>query len=158
MFSKSVIIDTIMHYRMAMYVEDGGSLRDFTLNGINKMNLLASAAYLLVKTQPFEARTTLQLMQSIENLAVLAMVIFMLGKQWIDKTFFNKEIIALNLFFLASMVLYGAVVFNFGTAARYRFPFIALYLLIYWRYHEKHKQIHAPAGDFHGFLSSIHVT
>jgi hypothetical protein len=35
----------------------------------------------------------------------------------------------LKIFMLSSMMIYGAVVFNYGTAARYRFPFVLLFSL-----------------------------
>jgi hypothetical protein len=35
----------------------------------------------------------------------------------------------LKLFMFSSMMIYGAVIFNFGTAARYRFPFVLLFVL-----------------------------
>lgn len=41
----------------------------------------------------------------------------------------ENKFLNLKLFLFSSMMIYGAVIFNYGTAARYRFPFLLLFVL-----------------------------
>ena len=42
----------------------------------------------------------------------------------------NRAVLLASIRFLfSSMMIYGAVIFNYGTAARYRFPFLLLFVL-----------------------------
>lgn len=116
-------------YRRAMFYEDGGvvgevasidSFYSFLFEGA------ISAVRFLTKPFPHEASGILQIIQSIENILVLLGVIFIL-KRIYDISY--KHFIFWFLFLSVSFVVYGLVVFNFGTAVRYRFPFIVLFFI-----------------------------
>ncbi|QEA40054.1 hypothetical protein FGL86_13850 [Pistricoccus aurantiacus] len=122
-------IDQINFYRIAMFAEDGGDpekievisgFGDFLLNGIT------GALYFLIKPLPWEAENILQLVQSFENAVVGVFLLWLTKKAWElnrEKTLFWI------LFLLGAFTIYGLVVFNYGTAARYRFPFLVVYVV-----------------------------
>ena len=120
----------INKYRLAMFQEDGGinvyevplvnDIGDFIYMG------LTSGLYFFAKPFPWEARSPLQLIQAFENVIIMFIVVRLTIQAW-NKNI-NKLIFWLVLF-IGALSVYGLVVFNYGTAARYRFPFIALYVV-----------------------------
>ena len=135
-----IAIPEINHYRAAMYVEDGGDANDIKLiSGISDFIItgLISGFYFLVKPLPWEARNILQLIQSLENIFVLWFATWVTIKCLKHD---KKRALFWILFLLASSLIYGLVVFNYGTAARYRFPFFVIYILFitYDTFHNKY--------------------
>ncbi|MDF1584446.1 MAG: hypothetical protein P1P78_14215 [Methyloprofundus sp.] len=118
------IIKLLDYYRRAMFIEDGGdsdiyvgiqSLGDFLLLSVQ------SAPYFLLKPFPWEVDSFLQLTQSLENICLLFFLFFNFRHvARVDKLIALKW----GLFLFLAMAMYGLVVFNFGTAVRYKFPFI----------------------------------
>ena len=127
--SAPIALPLVNKFRVAMFVEDGGDPNniklisgagDFVLQG------LTSGFYFLSKPLPWEASSALQFIQSFENLAVLG-ILFLITRQAWRK---SPDRLAFWLLFLAfSMSIYGLVVFNYGTAVRYRYPFVIIYVL-----------------------------
>lgn len=122
--------DELNFYRRAMFAEDGGEMIDYIpLGGTNDFVYLSirAAFDFLLKPFPFEASNFLQIVQSVVNILVfLFLFYFTLSKYRINKF---KTLFWLS-FMLISMAIYGVVVANYGTAARYRFPFIVLYVVM----------------------------
>ncbi|HAR08647.1 MAG: hypothetical protein CL810_13550 [Cobetia sp.] len=122
-------VDQINFFRAAMYLEDGGKIEDveviqgfgdFVVTGIQ------GALYFLIKPLPWEAANALQLIQSGENLLVVAFLVWLTLKCWQvqrEKTLFWL------LYLIGAFTIYGLVVFNYGTAVRYRFPFLVIYVV-----------------------------
>ena len=129
LLSAPIAIPLINKFRVSMFVEDGGSIEDvqlitgaldFIFQGI------FSGIYFLAKPLIWEAQGFLPLIQSIENAFVL-FFLFLITKQAWKKT---PDRLAFWLLYLAlSMSVYGLVVFNYGTAVRYRYPLIMIYVL-----------------------------
>lgn len=127
--SAPIALPLVNRFRVAMFVEDGGDPNniklisgagDFVIQG------LTSGFYFLSKPLPWEASSALQLIQSFENLAVLA-ILFLITRQAWRK---SPDKLAFWLLFLAlSMSVYGLVVANYGTAVRYRYAFVVMYVL-----------------------------
>jgi len=122
-------IELIDYYRMAMYVEDGGDpLKYKHISTISDLFIegLTGSIYMILKPLPWESSNALQLIQSIENFVIF----FIIGRLFV-KTFKikNKFITFLNIYFFMAMAIYGIVVFNFGTASRYRFTFELIYII-----------------------------
>ena len=86
--------------------------------------------YMLMKPFPWECTNLFQLIQSIENIVILGMIIWM-NKQVIFNKKIKLKILFLNCMLFVSMTINGIVVYNFGTAARYKFPFIVVYCLFF---------------------------
>lgn len=122
-------IPMINKFRVAMYVEDGGDASEIALiSGISDFIIqgISSGVYFLSKPFFWEARGILPLIQSIENFIILILLFLLTYKAWKLKS----DRLAFWLLFLAfSMSVYGLVVFNYGTAVRYRYPFLIVYVL-----------------------------
>lgn len=129
LLSAPFAIPLVNFFRVAMFVEDGGEAEDITLiTGAGDFVLqgLTSAIYFLVKPFPWEASSALQLIQSVENLAIL-IILFLVTRQAWRK--FPDKLTFWLLFMVFSMSVYGLVVANYGTAVRYRYPFVMIYVL-----------------------------
>ena len=92
--------------------------------------MFKSFVYMLFKPFPWEATNLVQFIQSIENVVTIGLIIFVL-KNKVHFPVIKEKILFLNIFLLISMTIYGLVSFNFGTAARFRFSFIVIYLVYY---------------------------
>lgn len=128
LLSAPLAIPQINYFRGAMYREDGGEgdveliggTSDFIIEG------LTSGIYFLSKPFIWEARGLLPLIQSFENTVIL-IILFLITRQAWKK---SPDRLAFWLLFMAfSMSIYGLVVFNYGTAVRYRYPFVMIYVL-----------------------------
>ena len=129
LLSAPFAIPLVNFFRVALFVEDGGEAEDIILiTGAGDFVLqgLTSAIYFLVKPLPWEASSALQLIQSVENLAIL-IILFLVTRQAWRK--FPDKLTFWLLFMVFSMSVYGLVVANYGTAVRYRYPFVMIYVL-----------------------------
>ena len=112
-----------------MFIEDGGARDNINLiNGVGDFIIqgLTSGIYFLSKPFIWEAQGLLPLIQSFENVIILFILYLITRQAW--KKSLDK--LAFWLLFLAfSMSIYGLVVFNYGTAVRYRYPFVMIYVL-----------------------------
>jgi hypothetical protein len=123
------IIELLNYYRLALYVEDGGlnnsyvainSLTDFTITAFQ------SGPYFLLKPFPWEAGNIFQMVQSFENIFISCFLIWLFLKtSKIDKGIAIKWLV----YIVIAMSIYGLVIYNFGTAARYRFSFILIVVI-----------------------------
>lgn len=121
-------IPQINYFRAAMYREDGGEGKVELITGIGDFILegLTSGIYFLAKPFVWEASGLLPLIQSLENTIILG-ILFLITRQALRKA---PDRLAFWLLFLGfSMSIYGLVVFNYGTAVRYRYPFVVIYVL-----------------------------
>ena len=129
LLSAPVAIPLVNKFRAAMFVEDGGNRNDINLiSGAGEFVIegLTSGIYFLSKPFIWEATGFLPLIQSFEN-SILLVILFLITRQAWKK---SPDKLAFWLLFLAfSMSIYGLVVFNYGTAVRYRYPFVMIYVL-----------------------------
>lgn len=127
--SAPLAIPLLNKSRIDMYVEDGGNPENIELiSGIGDFIIqgLTSGIYFLSKPMIWEADGLLPLIQSFEN-AIILVILFLITRQAWQKL---PDRLAFWLLFLAfSMSIYGLVVFNYGTAVRYRYPFVIIYVL-----------------------------
>lgn len=126
--------------RHAMYAEDGGDLMlyvplagygDFFAQG------LIGAFYMILKPLPWESGGLLQLIQSVENMFVFYIIYRIIKEQMKVK---DKFINFLLIYFFIAMLIYGMVVFNFGTVARYRFTFETIFIVFSLSILHKHRK------------------
>lgn len=129
LLSAPVAIPLVNKFRVAMFVEDGGDpdkislisgASDFVFQG------LTSGLYFLSKPFVWEASNALQLLQSFENLFILAILFLITRKAWLKSP---DKLAFWLLFMVLSMSVYGLVVANYGTAVRYRYVFVVIYVL-----------------------------
>ena len=129
LLSAPVAIPLVNFFRVAMFVEDGGEAEDITLitgAGDFVFQGLTSAISFLAKPLPWEASNALQLIQSVENLAILTFLFLVTRQAWRK---FPDKLTFWLLFMALAMSVYGLVVANYGTAVRYRYPFVVIYVL-----------------------------
>jgi hypothetical protein len=123
------IIELLDFARMAFFVDDGGLREDYVhIKTFSEFVVIAlqSAPYFLMKPFPWEADSFLQLIQSLENIFIFAFLAFIFHKtSQIDKNIAFKWLVYL----FAALSIYGLVVFNFGSAVRYKFPFIIITII-----------------------------
>ena len=129
LLSAPIAIPIINEFRLAMFAEDGGEADKISLiSGVGDFVVEGSTSGLYFLSKPFvwEASGFLPLIQSFENLFVLAILFLITRKAWM----ISPDKLAFWLLFMAlSMSVYGLVVFNYGTAVRYRYPFVMIYVL-----------------------------
>ena len=89
-----------------------------------------SFVYMLFKPFPWESHNILQLVQSIENLIIFGLIVFLNSKKLYGQPV-REKVFFLNIFLVISMTIYGLVVFNVGSAARYRFSFLSIYFVFF---------------------------
>jgi len=85
---------------------------------------------MLFKPFPWEATNLVQLIQSIENIIIVAFIGWVFNKK-VHSLIIRRKLVFLNILLVLSMTIYGLVTFNFGSAARFRCPFIVVYLVFY---------------------------
>lgn len=128
-FLFSIPIQEINTMRYNMYLEDGGDLNAY--NHITSYIQLAiegliGSLYILLKPLAWESRNILQLVQSFENIIIFIIIFNLMNKL---KYVTNKFKYFLYNYLFVSMAIYGIVVFNFGTAARYKYTFILIFVI-----------------------------
>jgi hypothetical protein len=122
-------LNDLNKYRASFYAEDGGvgQVELLTAGVSLPIELLLSAWFFLVKPFPWAAGGAFQAIQSLENLTVCWIVFLYWMRQ--AKKSMEVDFVNLKIFVVASLAIYGVVVFNYGTAARYRFPFVLIFVL-----------------------------
>lgn len=126
--SAPIAIPQINYFRTAMYIEDGGKGNVELISGVGDFIIqgLTSGIYFLAKPFLWEAKGLLPLIQAVENTIVLAIILLITIQSYKR----SPDKLAFWLLFLAlSMSVYGLVVFNYGTAVRYRYPLLMIYVL-----------------------------
>lgn len=130
-FQDILSLDYINRIRRSMYVEDGGDLNiyvdlanysDFLLTGIKGF------FYFLLKPFLWESANLFQKIQSIENIVIFLLIINITYNR-VKFKINNNFLKFLDIYFIIAIGIYGIVVFNFGTAARYRFIFITIFIM-----------------------------
>ncbi len=133
-------LSEIEKVRHAMYAEDGGDLMlyvplagygDFFMQG------LLGAFYMILKPFPWQSGGLLQLIQSVENMFVFYIIYKIIKEQRAVK---DRFINFLLIYFFIAMLIYGMVVFNFGTVARYRFTFETVFIVFSLSILYKHRK------------------
>tara|TARA_Y100000310_G_scaffold105919_1_gene104464 strand:- start:165 stop:788 length:624 start_codon:yes stop_codon:yes gene_type:complete len=134
------LFEKIDYYRFYLIAENFGydwsfmanyDYQPFT-NGFPMIPLvLKSFLYMLLKPFPWEVTNPVQLIQSIENIFIVALIVWVVRIK-VHSLIIKQKLIFLNVLLVLSMTIYGLVTFNFGTAARFRFPFIVVYLIFYF--------------------------
>ncbi len=123
------ILEQLNYYRFLLYIDNDGDRQLFSnIQDIYEFLIYGfkSALYFIVKPLPWEVNNFLQVIQSVENI-VLILVIYIFTK----RAYIQDRAITIKwlLFILFALTIYGLTIFNFGTAARYKMPFITLYVI-----------------------------
>ena len=86
--------------------------------------------YMLLKPLIWEVDNPFQLIQSLENIVIFGMIIW-INRQKIFNEKIQQKILFLNCLLFVSMAINGLVVFNFGSAVRYKFTFTVVYFVFF---------------------------
>ena len=87
--------------------------------------------YMLLKPLIWEVGNPFQLIQSLENIVIFVMIIIV-NRYKVNNEKIRQKILFLNCLLFVSMTINGLVVFNFGSAVRYKFPFIVVYFVYFF--------------------------
>ncbi len=126
-------------YRYFMYVENTGIINapiaETQIYSLGELVIetIKSTPYFLFKPFPWQAGNLFQLVQSGENLLIGAVIFYLIWRSFRYKLR-TPAMNFLLLYFIVSLAVYGLVIWNFGTAVRYKFPFITLFLVFYSRF------------------------
>lgn len=125
----TTIIELLDIARLNMFIDDGGRRNLYVhMRTIEDFIIIAmqSAPYFLMKPLPWEADSFLTFLQSFENILILIFLSFIfIRTSKLDKGIAFKWLIYL----FAALGIYGLVVYNFGSAVRYKFPFIVIVIV-----------------------------
>jgi hypothetical protein len=116
-------------YRGAMYRVDGGDMNHYQpLDNFFMLikNSIKAFPYFMMKPFPWEAENLFQLIQSFENILLLIFLSIFTKRSYEQSKFIT---IKWFLYIAFVMTIYGLVVYNFGTAVRYKFIFVAMYVI-----------------------------
>ena len=159
-FGFYTYIDEIIYLlnlsRRAFFIEDGNDLQLYEPILDFYTLLIYGITYLpefVMKPLPWAADNFFQFIQSIENIFVLLFcIIFTLNAYKKDKLITIKWI----LFFTFVMSVHGIVVYNYGTAARYKFIFITVYIVgLAYELYKVHR--HLLVFDFKKVISKKRI-
>ena len=141
---QNIILTTINFYVRAFAVEDGATLDSLTTMYEYKsifflyLGIVPNFLKALFVPFPWDSSGLFQLFQSIENIFIAAVFIFLIFLIFQRKNISSKlNTIYLVIYFLGTgLAMYGTIIFNEGSLVRYKFsivmPFIfALLSLIY---------------------------
>ena len=85
---------------------------------------------MFLKPLIWEVDNPFQLIQSLENIVIFGMIIW-INRQKIFNEKIQQKILFLNCLLFVSMAINGLVVFNFGSAVRYKFTFTVVYFVFF---------------------------
>lgn len=115
--------------RHAFFIEDGNDIMFYKpIENINNLLIYAATSlpHFVMKPLPWETINVFQLLQSIENIIILFFLIFFTFIAFKKDKFLTFRWV---LFFVIVMSIHGIVVFNYGTAVRYKFMFIVMHIV-----------------------------
>lgn len=126
---QAEVIDAINIQKLAFFSEDGGEVDSY--NPIHSWDDLLSQlgpSVLKFWFAPFiwSSSGALQVFQSLENIVVFILLSYSLIKCWFTS---RNLFFVWVLFIVIVSFIYGLVISNDGTLARYRFPFVFLFIL-----------------------------
>ncbi len=123
------ILAQVNFYRYAFFLEDGRPEEFFEpIDGLYNFMIYGITAfpYFLIKPLPWEAANGFQLIQSFENIAVLSFLIVFTKRAYEQSLFITNRWL---LYLIFTATIYGLVIYNFGTAVRYKYPIIISYVI-----------------------------
>ncbi|WP_375724534.1 hypothetical protein LXN10_03385 [Arcobacter sp. KX21116] len=136
-------IEKLNYYRLAFYNENLLSVHEPYIPISSYFDLLLSIIpsimMQLFRPLPWEEFGILQLLQFSENCVIFILILYILKENFKYKLWKMQEIKFLNVLLFLALLIYGLVSYNSGTAVRYKFPFIGIYIIysFYFIYQKK---------------------
>ncbi|MBF0177588.1 MAG: hypothetical protein HQL63_12185 [Magnetococcales bacterium] len=96
--------------------------------------------------EPFlwNAANSFQFAQSIENMIVFSLIVAVVAKLF-KRIPTEQSLIFLTVYFTIAVLVHAPFVTNYGTIARYRFPFIAIFLTYMYHFEDKNGEHEATS-------------
>lgn len=142
-FEHYVSIDMLNHYASTFYRENAdditvafipfGSYLDVVIQSLPK------SIYFMMRPLPWIEGGMFQYIQFVENMVVASIIIYILYKNTKYQLWKLEQVKFLNIFLFFGLVIYGLVIYNSGTAVRYKFTFTAIYIIYSFYYIYKYK-------------------
>lgn len=145
MFIDFFSIEKINFYRAAFYYENIATIQE-KYNELNTYYeflkaILPSILKFIFRPLPWVESGGFKVIQFFENIIVCILILYILCKNTKYKLWVMQEVKFLNIILFLSLAIYGLVSYNSGTAVRYKFPFITIYIIYSWYYIFKARQI-----------------
>ena len=132
-FNDYFTLEKVNFYREAFYNENITKEIDpiFKFNSYSDMiiSIVPSALKFLMRPFPWEEVGCFQIIQFLQNCAISCLIGYVIYKNSKHTLWQFREIKFLNTLLIISLIVYGLVIFNSGTAVRYKFPFITIYII-----------------------------
>lgn len=145
LFIEFFSIDRLNYYRLSFYNEDLSNLKEPFIEISSYLDLLIYSIPGIVKflfhPLPWEDFNLLQSVQFLENCTIFILIIYILLQNFKYKLFVFKEVKFMTIFLFLTLLIYGLVIYNSGTAARYKFPIITIYVIYSWYFIYQAKQL-----------------
>lgn len=146
LFKDYFALEKINYFRLSFYNENSTSdLEPFTnINSYFELILYSfpNAFEFLFRPLPWKETGFLQIIQFIENCSIAFLIGHILYQNIKYNLILSYEIKTLNILLIIALIIYGLVIYNSGTAVRYKFPFIAIYIIFsYYFIHQFKKHI-----------------
>ncbi|KLE11275.1 hypothetical protein AF79_01435 [Aliarcobacter butzleri L354] len=146
LFIEFFSIDKLNYYRLSFYNENLSNLKEQFIEISSYLDLLIyslpSIINFLFHPLPWKDFNLLKSVQFLENCTIFILIIYILLKNFKYKLFVFKEVKFMTMFLLLTLLIYGVVIYNSGTAARYKFPIITIYIIYSWYFIYQAKQLH----------------
>lgn len=145
LFIEFFSIDKLNYYRLLFYNENLSNLKEPFIEISSYLDLLIYSIPGIVKflfhPLPWEDFNLLQSVQFLENCTIFILIIYILLQNFKYKLFVFKEVKFMTIFLFLTLLIYGLVIYNSGTAARYKFPIITIYVIYSWYFIYQAKQL-----------------
>ena len=146
LFIEFFSIDKLNYYRKAFYYENLSDIQEAFVPITSYFDLflssIPSVLKLMFRPLPWEEFGVLQLLQFVENCVIFILILYIIKQNFKYKLWKIQEVKFLNILLFLALLIYGLVLFNSGTAARYKFPFIAVYIIYSWYFIYQAKQFY----------------
>jgi len=132
-FSEFFSLDMLNIYRLRFYNENISDINE-PFSKIDSyvdiiLYAIPSAISFFLRPFPWHEFGLFQIIQFLENLILLLIIIYI----WVQNSKFKlwklEETRLLMFVLFIALVVYGLVTFNSATAARYKFPFVTVYII-----------------------------
>lgn len=142
-FKHYFSIDMLNHYAGEFYKENADDMIVEFIPFASYFDVLIQslpkALYFMMRPLPWIEGGMFQYIQFVENMVVASIIIYILYKNTKYQLWKLEQVKFLNIFLFFGLVIYGLVIYNSGTAVRYKFTFTAIYIIYSFYYIYKYK-------------------
>lgn len=146
LFEDYFTLEKINYFRLNFYNENITPLSEPFIPITSYSDLILhsfpSALRFMFRPLPWEEIGIFQILQFIENCSIAILISHIFYYNIKFKLLPTYEVKVLNTMLLIAFVIYGLVIYNSGTAVRYKFPFISVYIIFSYYFIHKYQHLH----------------